>query len=268
VKATSGVGLLANTRNTTLALVIGLLIGGGVTYVLAGPSSHPTTTTTTITSTNTTTIISTVSLNNSAPPWAYTSGVSPDGLQLRVILNSTNIHSHGALGVQIQVVNTRDQNVSVSMPPANAIESGDMYEWSEYDEVCAGNPSDYIAAFAVFQGHYSEANLSAGTQLLEAPIWASFCGAGFYAPSEVTFHPNSDLTNYTFKAEVNATTNYCGPNNCDNTSGLVGYWHATSQLSSDFNYTSPAFAYFAPGEYTIAATDAWNQYVYATFVVD
>jgi hypothetical protein len=269
VKATSGVGLLANTRNTTLALVIGLLIGGGVTYVLAGLSSHPTTTTPTITSTNTTTIISTVSLI-SGPPWVYTSGVSADGLDLKVTLNSTSVHSRGAVGAEIQVANTLDQDVSVSMPPASTIGSGDIYTWSVYDQVCADNPSDYIVAFALFQGHYSPANISAGTPLLESPIWESLCGAGFNPPGAVTFRPNSDVTNYTFNAEVNATTYYCNSNNCDNSSGLLGYWNAppTKPPAADLNYTSPAFSYFPPGEYTIVATDAWNQFVYVTFVVD
>ncbi|MDA4118301.1 MAG: hypothetical protein OK455_08155 [Thaumarchaeota archaeon] len=33
------------------------------------------------------------------------------------------------------------------------------------------------------------------------------------------------------------------------------------------NSSSPAFTYFPPGEYTIVATDLWNQYIYTTFQV-
>jgi hypothetical protein len=214
------------------------------------------------------TIISTSSLN-SGPPWVYTSGVSSDGLQLRVTLNSTAIHSHEALGAEIQVINTFNHSVSVQMPLASTVESGDIYTWSLLDQVCAGNPSDFTVAFALFQGHYSPANVSSGTQLVEAPLAVELCGAGFNPPSAVMFHQNSDLTNYTFKAEVNATTYYCNLNDCNNTSGLLGYWNSppTRVEAADLNYSSSAFSYFSPGEYTIVATDAWDQYVYVTFLV-
>jgi hypothetical protein len=35
----------------------------------------------------------------------------------------------------------------------------------------------------------------------------------------------------------------------------------------NLGFSSPAFVHFPPGDYTIVATDQWNQYVYATFVV-
>jgi hypothetical protein len=54
---------------------------------------------------------------------------------------------------------------------------------------------------------------------------------------------------------------------CGASPGLVGSWNHGVAAGGDLNFTSPAFVYFSPEEYTIVATDDWNQYVYAILVV-
>lgn len=283
-------------RGLAIALVVGLLLGGAVTYVLAGASlgrvttsTVPKTVTSTATSTTSTTITAAASsIGVSGGPSLYVSGVSPTGIELEMALNTSSIQSHGALIAEIEVVNTLDRNVSLSMPPWSANQT--IYVWSGYDQICNENPSDFVASFEVLQGHFTAANISAaGTPLREAAPFYPPCPGGAW-PGGVTLLPNSDLTNYTdinysvgpprpsytVKAEVNATSYYCsgsgvsgngGEVDCGNTPGLVGYWNTSISVNGDLNFTSPAFTYFPPGEYTIVAADQWNQYVYATFQV-
>jgi hypothetical protein len=225
--------------------------------------------------------------------YSNASGVSPEGLQLKMALNSSTIQSHGAISARVELVNTLNRNVSASLPlwSQASFATQTIYVWSGYDQICNYNPSDYVVDFAVFQGHFSAGNISAaGNPLRLAPPFFPPC-PGQSHPNAVTLLPDGDLTNYTdinytlppprpsytVEAEVNATTYYCtgsglggggGEIDCGNTTGLVGYWNgSTASPGGDFSYTSHAFTYFPPGEYTIVATDPWNQYVYATFVV-
>jgi hypothetical protein len=224
-------------------------------------------------------------------PLGLASGVSPEGLQLKMTLNSTSIPSHGALAAQIQVVNTLNQNVSIPMPGYNQTITGlgqTMESLNDFDYTCSQNPSHFLADFALFQGHITAANLSsAGTPLSLNPHFVLFCPPFYDGQGQDTFLRKSnqviatyDLTNeiLPLTAAVNATTFYCtgselagggGEFDCGNTTGLVGYWNASVPLEHGAipGLNSPAFVYFPPGEYTIVACDAFNQYLYATFVV-
>lgn len=222
---------------------------------------------------------------------ALSSEVSPEGLQLRITLNSSSVSSHGALAARIDLVNTLDENVSAAVPALN--QSSNYCKWNQQDQICGENPSGLLVDFAVFKGHISAGDISkAGQQLRLAPPFYPPCAAGASFNS-VTLLPHGDLTNYSnvnysqppprssyvVKAEVNATTYYCtgsglgghgGEIDCGNTSGLVGYWNATAVASGGdcCDFASPAFTYFPPGQYTIVATNPWGQYVYATFIVE
>lgn len=222
-------------------------------------------------------------------PLAFASPVSPQGLQLKLTLNSSSIRSRGTLGAFIEVVNTRDHNVTVSVPPMNR--TSDVFVWNGYDYVCSDSPSQGLATFALFAGRYSAGNVSlAGTPLMEGPPFVPPCPSyGLFGGGPVTFLPNGTQTtvqydtfnwtlkkheNASLKAQVNAATGYCGPSpppaegmSCGLGVGLVGYWRSGLDTHGDLTYSSPAFTYFPPGEYTIVATDPWGQYLYATFVV-
>jgi len=225
-----------------------------------------------------------------AGPLAFTSGVSPQGLQLNMRLNATSIPSHGALGAQIEVVNTLNHNVSVSMPSYNQNIAGlgqTMGSLNWFDYTCGENPSGFLADFALFQGHITAANLSSsGTPLSLNTHYVLLCPASYPGQGQDTFLPKSDqviaahdLVNQTipYAASVNPTTFYCtGPElaensgrYCGNTTGLVGYWNASAPIQDGLlGLNSSALVYFPPGEYTIVACDAFNQYLYATFVVE
>jgi hypothetical protein len=232
-----------------------------------------------------------VSTSSAAGSLAFTSGVSPQGLQLKMSLNSTSIPSHGALSAQIEVVNTLNHDVSISMPGYNQTITGlgqTMESLNDFDYTCGQNPSDFLADFALFQGHITAANLSsAGTPLSLNTQFVLLCPIPYFGQGQDTFLPKSnqvlatyDMVNQTLPltAAVNATTLYCtgselagsgGEFDCGNTAGLVGYWNASAPLEHGAipGLNSPALVYFPPGEYTIVACDALNQYLYATFVV-
>jgi len=206
---------------------------------------------------------------------AFTSGVSPQGLQLEVTLNSSSVQSHGAISGRVEAFNTLGRNVSLS----GLAQDQNISEWGGDDYVCPNFPSS-IVGFALFRGHFDAGNISAAGQPLQlAPPEVIYCAASMQ-PVAVTFLPEGDRAVamdygqqrfYPVTVSVNATTGDCGDNPelvglCTGT-GLSGYWNDSIPATGALNFTSPAFVYFPPGEYTIAATDLWNQYVYATFVV-
>jgi hypothetical protein len=215
---------------------------------------------------------------------------STNGLQLKMTLNSSTIPSHGAVFARIELVNTLNRNVSVGPVPEFNQTIGalhlDMQDLNNYDFTCSQNPTQFLVDFALLRGHYSAANVSsAGTPLSLRAAINPPCPGFYIGQSEVTFLPDGDQAVTTalpsnssgsITASLNATTFYCtgsglggngGEVNCGNGQGLVGYWNDTADPQGVFNFSSPAFTYFPPGEYTIVACDAWNQYVYATFTV-
>jgi hypothetical protein len=224
--------------------------------------------------------VPTSSTVSKGPP-VFTSEVAPNGLQLELSLNATTMPSDGAITGQVAVVNTSDQNVNVS----TLSRSQNVTEWSNYINVC---PSDYFMGYAVFGGHFTAANISlAGTPLRLVPPMFPQCpgpiGAGtvIFLPSRghatgraVDPDESSDLV----PDQLNTTTLFCNTTEanqnsfaCDwATPGLVGYWNWSipDGAGANFGFTAPAFVHFSPGEYTIVAWDDWNQYVYATFIVE
>lgn len=202
----------------------------------------------------------------------FASPLSEEGLQLRVVLNSSEIQANGTLGAQIGVYNTLDKNVSVSVK-----EEQEISTWNGGDFLCGWNPSGNIAGFAVFEGDVAAANLSRAGEPLHLypqlyPTIVIGCPAEESFPANATFYPESYKVAYAYGvvADINAKTLGCTnteqASQCTGTA-LVGYWNDSIPTAGNLGFSSPAFVYFKPGEYTIVATDDWNQYVYATFVV-
>jgi hypothetical protein len=222
---------------------------------------------------------STSSASGGALP-VFTSEVAQDGLQLKMVLNATRMQSDGAITGQVTVVNTSGQNVTVS----TLDRSQNITEWSNYNNIC---PSDGFVGYAVFGGHLTAANVSsAGTPLRLAPPMVTSCGGGYLpGPGTITFLSSRGQTkggvvdpdepDYLVLDQLNATTLFCNTTEksqnsfaCDWASpGLVGYWNWSTPDGGNYGFTSPAFARFSSGEYTVVAWDDWNQYAYATFVV-
>jgi hypothetical protein len=229
------------------------------------------TTTETVISTSWTTFTSTVSSNGW--PLVYSSGVSPDGLQLTMMLNSSTLQPRGTVRAQILLVNTLDHNVSLAVPADQ-----NLSEWRSYYTICGGG---WFMGYALFRGHYSADNVSAAgapLRLVVSPV-APPCPPPIRITS-VTFLPDSDqfvwpafpsqpstsISDYLFPE-----THYCsssqGTVSCGQGGGLFGYWNSTSYLVSNATLASKDFVYFPAGQYTLVATDAWNQFVYAYFTV-
>ncbi len=209
----------------------------------------------------------------------FASGVAADGLQLKMTLNATSMRPDGAITGNVTVVNTSNQNATVS----TLGESQNITEWSNYDNVC---PSDFFMGYALFEGHLTARNVSsAATPVRLAPLMNLQCGAGGSGPGAVTFLPNPDQAmgrvvdqaepSYLVRDQLNVTTLFCNVTESSAesfacnwaTPGIVGYWNWSIPNAGNPGFTSPAFVRFSPGEYTIVAWDDWGQFVYATFVV-
>jgi hypothetical protein len=208
--------------------------------------------------------VSSSSSTQSEGALVFASPVSAQGLELDLTLNATAMRFNVAIAGQVTVVNTLNQNVTISV----AGRSQNLTTWSSYINVC---PSDNFMGYVVFPGRVTSGNVSSvGTPLRLAPN-----DTGLYcAPeeaSEVTFLPGASQTraNETFVGnppfsglvpdQLNVTTTFtnkqesCG---CA-TPGLVGYYQDVG---------NGIFFPFSHGEYTVVAWDDWNQYVYVTFV--
>jgi hypothetical protein len=225
----------------------------------------------------TTTYTSTMTIPEGGPS-VYSSGVSSNGLQLMVKLNSSSIQSHGEVAVQIELLNMLSHNNSLVVKTNQNIS-----DWNEEDFFCGENPSHSLVGFALFKGHFSAENISTAESPLQlaAPV-AIPCPISLNVNS-ATFLPNSDRTvslsyygqtqepPYPVTAEVNATTGYCigSPSSisCSESSGVLGYWTPGFGHIGNMTFASKNFSYFPSGEYTIVATDDWNQFVYACFAV-
>jgi hypothetical protein len=224
---------------------------------------------------------STTSATSSAAgggPLVFTSGVSPEGLQLRMVLNSSSTQLHGAVGAKIEVLDTLDQNVTVTNLLTN--QARNVSRLVDHSVLCP--PFPYVG-FAVFEGHITAANVSVASPFQLVPqVETSGCGAGV-PPKAVTFLPGESeaveafnqtggFDFVTVSTELNASTILCSRGGVQGCSvaypGLVGYWNNSIPESGNLSSTSPAFVYFPPGEYTIVAADDWGQYLYATFVVE
>jgi len=255
------------------AAVLVVVIGAALVFVVLGSPSGTS-------STGASTSESTTQASGGSVLFA--SGVSPEGLQLQMTLNSSGMQSRGAISAQIEVLNTLNRNVSSAV-----VENENMSMWNAYDNLC-GSPSDSFVGFAVFRGDVSAGNISAAAPPLQlTPPYYLPCALSI-TPSNVIFLPSGDQaiatinpgqttqSSYNVTVAVNATTRSCvgkgtsgqgGEIDCGASPGLLGYWNYSIASGGDFNFTSPAFVYFPPGQYTIVAADDWNQYVYAYFVV-
>ena len=260
------------------AFVVLTLFFASATAVELG---RPTNTTTSVTGTATSTLVVTSTtwvtytstVHATGWPLVYSSGVASYGLQLVVMLNSSVEEPGGTVRAEVLVTNTLNQNVTLAVP-----QDQNISEWEPYDYIC---PSGYVVGFALFSGHYTTDNVSkAGPPLqLAAPIYPP-CPA-YPIVDRAVFLPNSDrVLTYTSQgqgpingsAQVYPETSYCSPGQgsvtCGSGQGLFGYWNSTSPVEgANATTLSKEFAYFPAGEYTLVATDAWNQFVYTYFVV-
>jgi len=250
--ATSLFVYYGSTQGTKTSTITATAPQGGETVATSKSSTSPTT--------------------SSEGSVAFVSPTSEQGLQLRVVLNSSVVPTNGSLGAQIGLYNTLDKNVSLSVTEDQQIST-----WNGGDFLCSYNPSGNLAGFAVFEGDVTAANLSEAGKPLQLdpqlfPYIQIGCPTEESFPANVTFFPESNRVSYAYGvvAAIDAKTLGCAyteqASQCTGT-GLVGYWNDSIPTAGNLGFSSPAFVYFKPGEYTIVATDEWNQYVYATFTV-
>lgn len=206
-------------------------------------------------------------------PLVFISPISEQGLQLRVALNSSVLHANGTLGAQISVYNTLDKNVSVTVT-----ENQEISGWNGEDFLLSCYGQGNLAGFAVFEGDVAASNLSKAGPPLELdpqvyPYIVLGCPTQENFPVNATFFPEGDRVSYAYGVTASITPKTFGCEYTDQQSqctgtGLVGYWNNSVSTGGNLGFNSPAFVHFPPGEYTIVATDDWNQTVYATFVVE
>jgi len=254
-------------------VIAGVLISASVLVAIGGTTK---TTTTTTTKTSVSTSTATVTGN---PSGTMTMVSSSSGLELEVDLNATVTAPGGAIGAQLTLFNSLDQNLSLVLSyPANSTIS----DWNSYDTDCGGSFFYSMIGYALFQGYYSASNISlAGSPLQLGPQLVTSC-IMMANPDSVVFLPDSN-TGVLYspfwpdgnpeQITMSASTGSClstspGSYSCGVSKGLSGYWNTTAAITlQDATIGSPYFRYFSPSEYTLAVQDMWNQTVYVHFHV-
>ncbi len=237
-------------------------------------------------------------------PSTFYSTVSPQGLQLQVELNTTAIRTGGALTAQVLLFNTLARNLSL-VPDYSAMKELAKWDWDL--SLCGSSPVYDAFSFALFQGHYTSANISLATGPLRlAPPTLSTCAfAGFQAYVQkiefaggshlatITANPSGEsnplgMQAWSVKMQANATTGYCKTSssivtvttteNGSETTSTVGEPGSECGLGNSLNgyWTWPTtndncfdcnLHQFPIGSYTLVAEDVWNQTAYAYFQV-
>ncbi len=264
----------------TLAAVLMVIVGATSLIVLSSTSSNWSTST-------------------GGQPSTFYSTVSPQGLQLRVRLNTTTIRAAGALTAQVSLFNTLAKNVSV-VPDYSAMKNLSKWDWNL--NLCGFSPVFDAFSFALFQGHYTSANISqAAGPLRLAPPTLSTCPLAGELPnvkniefgresslSTISRNPPRESSTLTVEMQYNATTGYCRTrsgtvteiitNNgtettstllepgseCGYSTSLYGYWTWPNANDTCFDCNLHPFPI---GSYTLVAEDEWNQAVFAYFQV-
>ena len=255
-------------------LVVAILMGAGVGYLIGG------------TNLQTRTIIATtrtVTTASSATNTVTITSFYPDlgsNLQLRIETNASAIHPGSAIRAQVTLSNPTNSNLTAVVPESS---NSTVSNWSWDDFLCGDGSLGAIVSFAVFQGHYVAGNLSlAGQPLTLAPPVLPPCPS-YPTPLFLVYLPSgSDAWAYSSYPQVqpsevhtilNATTEFCSQNTsgatvCGEGTSLSGYWRGpVSGPGEDYTTSSPDFHYFSPGQYTLAAEDAWGHQAFAYFEV-
>jgi hypothetical protein len=242
---------------------------------------------------------------NSSTSSVYSTAFDPQGLQLQILQNATQIAYGTGIFASVELSNTLPVNLTLNV---NYSSDGDIVAWDNLDFLCNISGVEDVFGFAVYSGHYTALNVSeAGSPLdLVPPVAISCPNSNYFQPYilQVEFSPSNDSgnfllqnnslvtppNNFTDTMMMNITTedcyNFTSPSiinqtvttessafSCGPTNGLFGYW---TPPASGFCYTpgipnqtlSACKVNLLPiGSYTIVAEDLWNQTAFAYFQV-
>ena len=87
----------------------------------------------------------------------FTSAPTGTGLEMRISLNGTVIPQGGAVNAQIDLTETPElQRFSLRPFPVNS----KLFNWNGHNSYCGYSTVDHIFDYALFNGHYTSANIS------------------------------------------------------------------------------------------------------------
>jgi len=271
-----------NRRDVGVSLVIGLLLGAGATYALAGQSQAPRTLTKTSTVVSTTSTVSTTTvLSNftttstkvvpiyNEPETASTTN-SSIGLGLALTINATYLTVGQSLQVNVSVFNTLSSVNTIPIPSqGNSLDfSGiPVAIWSPCFIPGSGAeavllPGNYTLQELPTVANYSYSyNCTVGTTLdhvIFAPYSSKANFTGIYSESVPV---SKTVPGGPYQLSVNFTTN--------------GYWSLLNNserenppfIGEQDPVWQPTATAFVPGVYTLAVEDEWGQTAVLHFIV-
>ncbi|HZW58459.1 MAG TPA: hypothetical protein VFF30_19380 [Nitrososphaerales archaeon] len=145
------------------------------------------------------------------------------GLELEITLDSASVSVGDTIGIQVALVNTLNQNLTL---PLNWSADSNITSWELRDYLCGGSFVEHTFGYAIFQGHYTNNNISkAGVPLSLVPPAALSCFNPFYDQAYIQnmsmlptshvaiFSANSSFINdfptRTVNMLINAETEHC-----------------------------------------------------------
>jgi|SRR5579875_2248533 len=186
------------------------------------------------------------------------SAQAPNGLQLRLYLNATQISTGGAINASLIVYNTLTRTNSITAASDWVLSS------------VANGPCPLADAppmsLAVFLGYYTQTNISAAVPLpLDPPGYQSLCPPRNFA--SFSFEPSSS-TATAIGASANSTVfhlSLTGPVSASTI--LTGYYSTTKSEIGPNGSSIPAFILFPSGTYTLVSGDEWGNIIFSYFEV-
>jgi hypothetical protein len=170
------------------------------------------------------------------PGQTTVSAASVNGLRLSLEISKATIQQGSAVAINVSERNT-------NAPPLNESAAAD---WAVSGlRMAACYDSIYPFGVAIYQGHYTSQNASAGTPLNLYPFLP--CPLAIRYISGYDFHGSSDV------AQVLPGS---GP-------GVA----MASGVTAQGNYTADGLTNFVPGQYTVVAGDEWGALAFLYFIV-
>ena len=168
------------------------------------------------------------------------------GLELSLSINSTTIETGQAINVSLSLQNTLPRINNVSADWNWALSSLLNFSYSIL-------PCPRWDTFRVFNGYYSQSNISSAAPLYLWPIAEGYPSCPFWNFSTYIFQPSSSTVNVSSTFPSNYDNSFSTAEN----QSLTGYYLPNQGTPGSNKFPPPTP--FPVGVYTIAVGDEWGQ---------
>lgn len=208
-------------------------------------------------------------------------------LELRVIINSTDLHAGQSLNITVSLFNAQSTTYNISIPSTGPfLQYGfkvSAFPISMWGPCMFPEPVEFV----IVKGNYSLGEMEQLARNTSTPSVVCMEGGSM---SSIAFQPNSDVANLSGSFCTVGCYNYHETTRLVSNFTVKGYWgyplnsseaqdlftpvggclpgHGGCGIGFQYPEVGPiAQAPFSPGEYTLVVSDAWGQVELLQFAV-